>query len=78
MNDPIELEQIRIKLRQLAISASDTYETGFVSEHYKRQLVEMKWFIEDLLETTPTFTTEKQWHQNRLVGKLKQKEKQNA
>ena len=78
MNDPIELERIRIKLKQLAISASDPHDTGFVSEHYKRQLVEMKWFIEDLLETTPTFSTEKQWHQNRIVDKLKQKEQTHA
>jgi hypothetical protein len=78
MKDPIELERIRISLRKLAYASNNTHDTGFVAEHYKRQLVEMKWFIEDLLEDCPTFSTEKQWEQNRVVDKLKQEEKQRA
>lgn len=75
MPDSIELERIRISLRQLAHAARDTHETGFVTVQYKRQLVEMKWFIEDLLDTVGYFAGEEQWEQDRLVELLKRKEK---
>jgi hypothetical protein len=75
MPDSIELERIRISLRQLAHDARDIHETGFVTVQYKRQLVEMKWFIEDLLDTVGYFVGEEQWEQDRLVQLLKRKEK---
>ena len=75
MIDVFELEKIRISLRQLAHSANDIHETGFVTVQYKRQLVEMKWFVEDLLETVGYFAGEEQWEQERLVQILKRKEK---
>lgn len=78
MRDPIELERIRISLRQLAHAANDVHETGFVTVQYKRQLVEMKWFLEDLLEDVGYFAGEEKWEQDRLVELLKKKEKQNA
>ena len=75
MHDPIELERVRIVLRQLAHSARDTYETGFVTVQYKRQLVEMKWFLDDLLDTVGYFAGEEQWEQERTLQLLKRKEK---
>lgn len=75
MPDPIELERIRIGLRQLAHAANDIHETGFWTVQYKRQLVELKWFIEDLLETVGYFAGEEQWEQERLIQLLKRKEK---
>ena len=75
MHDPIELERVRIVLRQLAHSARDTHETGFVTVQYKRQLVELKWFLDDLLDTVGYFADEEQWEQERLVQLLKRKEK---
>ena len=76
--DIFELERIRISLRQLAHSAKDPYDSGFVTVEYKRQLVEMKWFIEDLLEDIGYFAGEEQWNQERLVQLLKRKEKHHA
>ena len=78
MPDSIELERIRINLRQLASAANSPYETGFVTVQYKRQLVEMKWFIEDLIEDIGYFAGEESWEQERLVQLLKRKEKHHA
>ena len=76
--DVFELERIRIQLRQLAHAARSPYETGFVTVQYKRQLVEMKWFLEDLIEDIGHFAGEESWEQERVVQLLKRKEKQNA
>lgn len=76
--DVFELERIRISLRQLAAEARSPYETGFVTVQYKRQLVEMKWFLEDLIEDIGYFAGEESWEQERVVQLLKRKEKQRA
>lgn len=76
--DIFELERIRISLRQLAAEARSPYETGFVTVQYKRQLVEMKWFLEDLIEDIGYFAGEEQWDQERMLQLLKKKEKQHA
>ena len=78
MMDAFELERIRISLRQLAHEAKSPYETGFVTVQYKRQLVEIKWFLEDLIEDIGYFSDEETWEQERLVQLLKRKEKQHA
>ena len=70
MPDSIELERIRITLRQLAHAANDVHETGFITVQYKRQLVEMKWFIEDLLEDIGPFAGEESWEQERIIKVL--------
>ena len=70
MPDSIELERIRINLRQLASAANSPYETGFVTVQYKRQLVEMKWFVEDLLEDIGPFAGEESWEQERIIKVL--------
>ena len=75
MHDPVELERVRITLRQLAHAARDTHETGFVTVQYKRQLVELKWFLEDLIDTVGYFAGEEQWNQERTLQLLKRKEK---
>ena len=76
--DSIELERIRISLRQLAHAARDYHDTGFVTMQYKRQLVEMKWFLDDLIDSVGYFAGEESWEQERLVQILKRKEKDNA
>jgi len=73
--DQFALDKMRIDLRMLAHAANDHHETGFVTVQYKRQLVEMKWFIEDLLEDVGYFTGEESWEQERVVQLLKRKEK---
>ena len=76
--DVFELERIRINLRQFASAAKDPHDTGFVTIQYKRQLVEMKWFLEDLIDDIGYFVGEEDWEQERLVQVLKKREKQNG
>ena len=78
LRDSIELERIRITLRQLAHAANDVHETGFITVQYKRQLVEMKWFLDDLIDDIGYFAGEELWEQERLVHILKKKEKHHA
>ena len=75
MIEPIELERIRISLRQLAHEAKSPYETGFVTVQYKRQLVELRWFLEDLINDIGYFAGEESWDQERTLQLLKRKEK---
>jgi len=73
INDTLELERVRITLRQLARAACDTHETGFVTVQYKRQLVEMKWFLDDLIDSIGYFAGEEQWDQERTMQILQRK-----
>ncbi len=75
INDPIELERVRIMLRKLAHAACDSYETEYVTMQYKRQLVEMKWFLEDLINDISYFAGEESWQHDRTEQLLKRKEK---
>ena len=68
--DVFELEHIRIQLRQLACEAKSPYETGFVASQYKRQLVEMKWFLDDLINDIGYFAGEESWEQERIIKVL--------
>lgn len=74
MYDSIELERVRIILRQLAHAASDTHETGFAKDQYKRQLIEMKWFLDDIVHSIGYFPSKEQCEQERSVQLLKRKE----
>ena len=78
MDDPIELERIKITLSSLRTAACDVYESGYVSAIYKKQLLDMKWYIEDLLKDTPTFGDESAWESERTLKLLEQKEKHRA
>ena len=68
--DVFELERIRIQLRQLANAARDPHDTGFVTVQYKRQLVEMKWFLDDLINDIGYFAGEESWEQERIIKVL--------
>jgi len=72
---PNDIEQVRLTLRQIAHMARDIHETGFVTVQYKRQLVETKWFLEDLINDIGYFSGEEQWDQERTLQLLKRKEK---
>lgn len=39
----------------------------------KKDLVQLKWLIEDLLEDCPVFVGEEEWEQERLIELLKRK-----
>ena len=78
MHDPIEIERVKITLSGLRTASCDVYETGFVTSIYKKQLLELKWYIEDLLKDTPMFGDEDKWEAERTLQLLKKKEKQHG
>ena len=43
---------------------------GFYQFGIKKDLMEIKFLLEDLLETCPTFVGEEEWLHERLVNKL--------
>ena len=61
-------------VRHFVYKSKDTHDTGFVACRYKHDLLKLKWFIEDQLETCPNFgDMEKDWDQERLLQLLKAK-----
>lgn len=61
------------QIRLCAAEARSPYNDGWTSMECKRDLVQLKWLIEDLLEECPTFIGEEEWEQDRLVELLKRK-----
>jgi hypothetical protein len=41
--------------------ATDNYETGFVTFEYKKQLLELKWFLDEALTKCSTYAGEEEW-----------------
>lgn len=75
--DPYTLDKMRIDLRMLAHDATSPYTDGWTGSVYKKQIVELKWFIEDLIESMPYYEGEDQWDHERTLQLLKRKEKLN-
>ena len=67
------LTQAVYEIRTCAAEAMSAYNDGWIASDCKRQLVELKWLIEDLLEDCPRFSGEEKWEQERLVELLKRK-----
>ncbi len=61
------------EVRRCASEARSPYNDGWVAMSCKKELVDLKWLIEDLLEDCPTFIGEEIWEQDRLVQILKRK-----
>lgn len=43
---------------------------GFTQFEIKKDLMEIKFLLEDLIETCPTFVGEEEWLHKRLINKL--------
>ena len=41
--------------------AMDKYETGYVTFEYKKQLLELKWYLEEALPQCSTYAGESEW-----------------
>ncbi len=41
--------------------AMDKYETGYVTFEYKKQLLELKWFLDEALPQCSTYAGEPEW-----------------
>jgi hypothetical protein len=51
------------------------YNDGWISQACKKELYQLKCWLEDEYARLPTFFEEKEWEKERIVQRLKQKEK---
>ena len=67
------IDEAVLFVRNSAAEARSPYNDGWIAMACKKDLVELKWLIEDLLQDCPTFVGEEVWEQERLVELLKRK-----
>ena len=61
---------IKGDLQMIAFECRHPRHDGFTQFELKKDLMEIKFLLEDLLETCPTFVGEEEWLHERLVNKL--------
>lgn len=47
--------------RHIFHKANDKYETGYVTFEYKKQLLELKWYLEEVLPKCSVYAGESEW-----------------
>lgn len=68
------MHEVYALVRQLESRARDPSDTGFVACGYKKDLLQLLWYIEDAVGRCPDFgEIEKEWHQQRTLDLLKRK-----
>lgn len=61
------------ELRAAAANAASPYNDGWTAMMCKRDLYEVKCWLDDIYPTLPTFSEEEKWEQERVVQILKKK-----
>lgn len=72
-HDPLQdpIEAIKDELRMIAMNENDPYMDGFVTSKYKKELLDIFWYLEDLLENCSNYgDIEEQWLEDRLKQKM--------
>lgn len=72
-NRTSDLSSFYSVLRHLAAEVANPRNDGWVASGCKKELYQVKCFIEDLYQDLPTFTNETEWEQERLLELLKRK-----
>jgi hypothetical protein len=65
------LSDIRHQLWRMGHECSSSYNDGFTAFEIKKELLELKFLIDDIVEKSPKFSGEEEIYQQRLVTKLK-------
>ena len=47
--------------RHIFHKATDHYETGFITWEYKKQLLELLWYLEEVIPQCSTYSGEEEW-----------------
>ena len=47
--------------RHIFHKANDPYETGFITWEYKKQLLELQWYLEEVLPKCSVYAGEPEW-----------------
>lgn len=66
-----DMNVIKHSLWKMAYECSSPYNDGFTQFAVKKELLEIKFLLEDLLEDTPKLAGEEELYQQRFVDKLK-------
>lgn len=66
-----DMNAITHQLWCMAHECSSPYNDGFIAFDIKKDLLKIKFLVDDLLEKTPTFAGEEEIHHQRLLDKLK-------
>ena len=66
-----ELDMAYTALRHSMAEISSPYNDGWVSSSCKRELYQLKCWLEDRYQALPIFTGEDEWEKERLVEILK-------
>lgn len=64
------VDAIKSELRMIKLNEGDRYLDGYVASKYKKELLDIYWYLEDLLEDCDTYTTEAEWHEQREKDKM--------
>lgn len=67
------VDQAALQIATCAAEAKSPFNDGWTAMSAKKDLVQLKWLIEDLLEDCPVFVGEEEWEQARLIELLKRK-----
>lgn len=67
-----DVADIYSQIRAITSACTSPYNDGYTSMYAKKDLVDLKFFIEDQLERCPKFSDEQEWYQERFAKKLKQ------
>jgi hypothetical protein len=64
------VSRIKGDLQMMTYECRHPRNDGYTQFAIKKDLMEIKFLLEDLLETCPTFVGEEEWLHERLVNKL--------
>jgi hypothetical protein len=67
------VEAIKDELRMIALNESDPVMDGYVTSKFKKELLEVYWYLEDLLDQCSTYEGEEEWFENREKEKMLKK-----
>lgn len=70
-----DMNAIECQLWRMMHECSSPYNDGFTAFEVKKDLLKLKFLINDLLERTPKFAGEEELYHQRMVDKLKWKSK---
>ena len=65
------LSDIENQIRTLSTEVSSPYNDGWTASSCKKELFQLKCFIEDQYSRLPKFACEDEWEQERLINILK-------
>lgn len=67
-------DAIMDELRMIALNENDPYMDGFITSKFKKELLDIYWYLEDLLDKTDNYgSIEEEWYEDREKQKMIQK-----